>query len=80
MGLEYFESAMSGCVLVYPKGFINNNLLDDFYKIEYDNIEDITLWKMIDMHEKYSDLQREQALKYTWNNVCSRINEIICNF
>lgn len=76
LGMEYFESAMSGCILVYPKGFINYGLLNDFYRIEYDNIEDITLENLINMHEKYSDLQREKALKYTWNNVYSRINEL----
>ena len=68
---------MSGCILIYKKGFINNGLLDDFYKIEYDNIDDISLEQMIDMYERYSDLQREQALKYTWNNVFSRINEFL---
>ena len=68
---------MSGCILVYKKSYINSGLLDDFYKIEYDNIEDITLDQMIDMYKKYSDLQSEKALKYTWNNVFSRINEFL---
>lgn len=77
LGLEYFESALAGCFLVYPKGFIQDGLLDDFYKIEYDNIDDITLENLIDMYKKYSDLQREKALKYTWNNVCSRINDLL---
>ena len=77
LGLEYFESAMSGCILVYKKGYINSGLLDDFYKIEYDNIDDVTLDQMIDMYKKYSDLQSKKALKYTWNNVFSRLNKLL---
>ena len=59
------------------KQLLFHSLLDDFYKIEYDNIDDITLENLIEMYKKYSDLQREKALKYTWNNVCSRINDLL---
>ena len=70
LGIPNIESAMSGCLLVYPKNFIDNELTKNLMKIEYDNIIDITYDKLISNLDE--EKQRKLALEYTWERKIER--------
>ncbi len=75
LGLPNIESAMSGCLLIHPKGFVNKRLTQHLDHIDYTDIEEITIDKMI--NKFIPDKQREKALEFTWEKKCEKIHNFI---
>lgn len=69
MGLSVLESAMSGALVVSPKGFIRRELLRDLHHIEY---TDSIPWKKV-LDNINPQKASKMASKYTWSNVASKI-------
>lgn len=72
-GQEYLESAMSGCLLVYKKNYINK-FFDQFYSLQYQDIDTIKLEDLL-AYDKYKE-QRDLALKYSWECVVDNVINI----
>ena len=72
-GMEYLESAMAGCLLVYKKGYINT-FFNQFYTKQYLDINDITLNNLKEY--KHYDKQHKIALKYNWETTVDNILNI----
>jgi len=75
LGLPNIESAMSDCLLIHPKGFVNKILTQHLEHIDYNNINEITLDTMI--NKFIPNKQREKALKFTWEEKCKKIHNFI---
>ena len=71
LGIPNIESAMSDCLLVYPKNFVKKELTRHLEHIEYTDIKKITINKLINSYSP--NKQREKALKFTWKKKCERI-------
>jgi hypothetical protein len=71
LGLPNIESAMSDCLLIHPKGFVNEKLTHYLEHIDYTDINEITLDRMINSY--MPNKQREKALEFTWEKKCERI-------
>lgn len=71
LGIPNIESAMSGSLLIYKKGFINNYLTSDLLKIEYNDVNDINkleIFSKVDF-----DTQRKLAMNNTWEKLVDGI-------
>ena len=75
LGIPNIESAMSDCLLVHPRGFVNKELTQHLDHIDYDDIREVTLDKMVSMYEP--GRQRGKALEFTWEKKCQRIMQFI---
>jgi len=78
MGFEVLESAMSGCFIVCKNTYIKNELLADLLHFKYDDINELDL----DIISKKLDIntQRQNALKYTWENSIDRLHNVLLSF
>lgn len=73
LGIPNIESAMSGCLLIHKKKFVNDFLTKDLIKITYDNIDELNI---IDIFSKVDfNRQRNIALNYTWEKLVDKIYE-----
>ena len=70
LGIPNIESAMSGCLLIYPNGFIEKDLTKNLMKIEYYDINEITYKKILENLD--SEKQRNLALEFTWEKKINR--------
>ena len=75
LGLPNIESAMSDCLLIHPKGFVNKILTQHLEHIDYADIKEITIDKMINSY--LPNKQREKALEFTWEKKCKKIHNFI---
>jgi len=71
LGICNIESSMSGALLVHPKGFIRKHLTKYLNHIDYDNINEITIEKLMESDKPLE--QREKALEFTWEKKCEKI-------
>lgn len=74
-GLQALEAAMSGAVVVYPKGFLNAGLADSIQAIEFD---DVIPWAMAEaLYEKLTI--RDSVLHFQWSRPAMKILEFFTN-
>ena len=71
LGIPNIESAMSDCLLVHPRGFVNKELTKYLDHIDYDDIREVTLDRIVSRYEP--GRQRSKALEFTWEKKCQRI-------
>jgi hypothetical protein len=70
-GLQCLEAAMSGAVVVYPKGFLNWPLADSIQAIEFDGI---VPWQMAEeLYERQT--VRDSVLHFQWSRPAMKILE-----
>lgn len=75
LGIPNIESAMSGCLLIYKKGFVNDLLTKDLLKIEYNDINelnDVNIFNKVNFEK-----QRYLAMNNTWEKLVENIHKNI---
>ena len=77
MGLSVIESAMAGCLVLSPKGYIKSSLIKPLHHIEFESVENIPWQKAIDgINHK---LARSKASKFNWSNLSNKIINDLLN-
>jgi len=75
-GLQCLEASMSGAVVVYPKGFLNENRAEVLPSIEFNNQ---VPWGLAEkLYE--SGIAREHVIHFTWDKPAKRIIDFFTNW
>ena len=73
-GMEYLESAMAGCLLVYKRGWIKS-FFSRFHSVQYNVPDEITLASLRGF-SAYED-QRNRALEFTWERAVDKLEGVL---
>ena len=75
-GLQCLEAAMSGAVILYPKGFLNPAIAESLPSIQFDEM--VPWGKAEAMYDQ--NIARDSVLHFQWQRVAVKILEYFCNY